>query len=61
MMWPNYFLLQPVLSPSVLEFLIRNEKKLPPEFTMAENWTEIQVGWYLVEIGGLDMSLVMKS
>ena len=35
---------QPVLSASVLEYLIRNEKKLPPEYTMAENWTEIQVG-----------------
>lgn len=33
---------QPVLSPSVLEFMIRNEKKLPPEYTMAENCNEIQ-------------------
>lgn len=33
---------QPVLSPSVLDNLIRNEKKLPSEYSMAENCIEIQ-------------------
>lgn len=33
---------QPVLSASVLDQLIHNEKKIPPEFTTAENFAEIQ-------------------
>lgn len=33
---------QPVLSASVLDQLIHNEKKIPPEYTAAENFAEIQ-------------------
>lgn len=32
---------QPLMSPSVLEQLIHNEKKIPPEYTAAENYIEI--------------------
>ncbi|XP_053375253.1 nonsense-mediated mRNA decay factor SMG9-like [Mercenaria mercenaria] len=33
---------QPLLSASVLDQLIHNEKKIPPEYTTAENFAEIQ-------------------
>ncbi|XP_056001838.1 nonsense-mediated mRNA decay factor SMG9-like isoform X2 [Ostrea edulis] len=33
---------QPVLSPSVLDKIIRQEKKIPPEYSTAENCVEMQ-------------------
>ena len=33
---------QPALSPSILDYLIRQERKLPQEFTSAENFVEMQ-------------------
>lgn len=33
---------QPLLSASVLDQLIRNDKKIPPEYTTAENFAEVQ-------------------
>ena len=35
---------QPVMSPSVLDKIIRQEKKIPPEYSTAENCVEMQVG-----------------
>lgn len=43
----GFFLLvffQPVMSPSVLDKIIRQEKKIPPEYSTAENCVEMQVG-----------------
>jgi len=37
------FFVQPLLSASVLDQLIHNDKKIPPEYTTAENFAEIQV------------------
>ena len=31
------------MSAAVLDRVIRMDKKIPPEFTTAENWIEIQV------------------
>ena len=32
------------MSPSVLDKIIRQEKKIPPEYSTAENCVEMQVG-----------------
>ena len=32
---------QPILSASVLDQLIHNDRKLPPEVGLAENWAEV--------------------
>lgn len=39
-----FFIFQPIMSPSVLDKIIRQEKKIPPEYSTAENCVEMQVG-----------------
>lgn len=37
------FLLQPILSPSILDHLINNDRKLPPEYNLPHTYVEMQV------------------
>lgn len=43
-----FFIFQPIMSPSVLDKIIRQEKKIPPEYSTAENCVEMQVGTQVV-------------
>lgn len=36
-------LLQPILSPSILDHLINNDRKLPPEYNLPHTYVEMQV------------------
>lgn len=36
--------LQPILSPSILDHLINNDRKLPPEYNLPHTYVEMQVG-----------------
>lgn len=35
--------LQPILSPSILDHLINNDRKLPPEYNLPHTYVEMQV------------------
>lgn len=35
---------QPILSPSILDHLINNDRKLPPEYSLPHTYVEMQVG-----------------
>ena len=37
---------QPVLSASVLDYLVHHDKKYPPEYSTAENFVEMQVRYF---------------
>lgn len=37
-LWP-----QPILSPSILDHLINNDRKLPPEYNLPHTYVEMQV------------------
>lgn len=39
---PLHFL-QPILSPSILDHLINNDRKLPPEYNLPHTYVEMQV------------------
>lgn len=43
--FPDTFssLLQPILSPSILDHLINNDRKLPPEYNLPHTYVEMQV------------------
>lgn len=38
-----FLLLQPILSPSILDHLINNDRKLPPEYNLPHTYVEMQV------------------
>lgn len=41
-----YLFPQPMLSPSILDHLINNDRKLPPEYNLPHTYVEMQVsGW----------------
>lgn len=43
---------QPILSPSILDHLINNDRKLPPEYNLPHTYVEMQVGVGLNSVGG---------
>lgn len=44
-LFPDIFssLPQPILSPSILDHLINNDRKLPPEYNLPHTYVEMQV------------------
>ena len=38
-----FLYLQPILSPSILDHLINNDRKLPPEYNLPHTYVEMQV------------------
>lgn len=40
---PPVHFLQPILSPSILDHLINNDRKLPPEYNLPHTYVEMQV------------------
>lgn len=40
-----FLFLQPMLSPSILDHLINNDRKLPPEYNLPHTYVEMQVSF----------------
>lgn len=41
-----FLFLQPMLSPSILDHLINNDRKLPPEYNLPHTYVEMQVSFW---------------